>query len=127
MDASFGFFQIESMSLGSTDNSGQRNFLPISLPQMFFDIAVIIRPQGDFFIFNHLLFDRQFLEEILLNLGRDPGRSAPLIFHGEAFRVPLIMLKEHEEPSFSYSQDLFNVFSLYFLFYITIQQLFDLI
>jgi len=43
MEGSWGFLQIEAMPFGSTNNGGQGNFLPISLSQTVFDIAVVIR------------------------------------------------------------------------------------
>jgi hypothetical protein len=68
VDGPFGFLEIETMLFGSTNDGSQGNLLVIFIPQVVFDKAVVIRLQGDLFVLDDSLFNRQFLQDILFDL-----------------------------------------------------------
>jgi hypothetical protein len=60
VDGPFGFFEVEAMLFGSTNNGGQGDLLAICLLQVVFDGAVVIGFQRGLFILDDSLFNRQF-------------------------------------------------------------------
>jgi len=68
VDGPLGFLEIETMLFGSTNDGRQGNLLVIFIPQVVFDKAVVIRLQGDLFVLDDSLFNRQFLQDILFDL-----------------------------------------------------------
>jgi hypothetical protein len=104
-----GFLEIEAMGFGSANNGSQGDFLTIFLPQAVFDKAVVVGLQGDLFVLDDSLFNRQFSQEILFNLWGNSCGGGPLILDREMFRIFPILVDESEEPSFPDRQGFLNI------------------
>jgi len=74
------------------------------------------------------LFNRQFSEDILLNVRRDtPGGLSSLVLDREEMGVFFPLFQKHEKPPSTDSEDLLDIDSLDFLLEIAIKKLSDLI
>jgi hypothetical protein len=57
MSGPLGFLEEEPVLFGSTDDGGEGYFLMIGLPQTVFDVAVIVRGEGDVLVLDNVFFN----------------------------------------------------------------------
>jgi hypothetical protein len=111
MSAPLGFLEKEPVFLGSADDSGERYFLVIGLPQTIFDVSVIVRGERNVFVLDNVFFNGKLKEQILLKGFRDSGRGGSIVLDGEIVRIFPILSHESKKPSFFNAKDLLEVFS----------------
>jgi hypothetical protein len=105
----FGFLEIEAMLFSSTNHGSYGDLLAIFLFQEVFDEAVVVGVQRNLFILDDSFFNRQFVQDILFDLWRNPWRGGPLVLNREMVRIFPILVDEREEPSFLDVQESLNI------------------
>jgi hypothetical protein len=111
---SLGFLEIEAMLFGSTNHGGQGDLLAIFLSQTVFDKAIVVGVQRDLFVLDNLLFNRQFLQDMVFYLWRNSWRGSPLVLNREMLRIFFILVDERKESSLLDCQDFLNIGSFHF-------------
>ena len=107
--------QIEVMFLGSFDYGGNRDLLPIFIPEEVPDIGVVISLQLDLRVFDHVFFYPQLAKDIPFDLRANfSSRPLSLIDDGKLRRVLSKVFEKCEEPASTDLQDLEHMLELDF-------------
>jgi hypothetical protein len=113
---SFGPGDIKIMLLGFLNDRRKGDLLPVLLLEKIPDIAVVVGLDGDFGIYDQLLFLVKLLEDVLFNVRSDLSwAGCPLIGNGKLGRIFPISLDQLKESAPAAPQDAKDMMALDFL------------
>lgn len=104
------------MLLGFLNDRRKGDLLPVLLLEKIPDIAVVVGLDGDFGIYDQLLFLVKLLEDVLFNVRSDLSwAGCPLIGNGKLGRIFPISLDQLKESAPAAPQDAKDMMALDFL------------